>query len=439
MIKLFNFRNGNVKKEKDFISSFISRYFSLFFIGFANAVAVPLMGSILSIWLMESGFAKNSIGFFALLGIPFSFKILWAPIIDHITLPFFSGRQRKGWMFLALVGISLSLLNMSLIDPAVSPWRLAASLFSLSLFTGCLYIVGIAYELESIQEEKYGMGSACVITGYRFGLLCGGAGALYLSFLWDWSWAYRSLAMIVGIGGLFILSQPEPYKSKAVILEKRQRFSAYPTLIQGFWNETILQPCHAFLQKSNWQVILLLLCTFKLGDQMARSMEGPFYLSLGFDKASLASAAKVWGIIATISGAFLAGFFLKGRDPFFSLGWVGMIHALSLSCYCVMSIVGKSLLGLYLTVAVENFTGGMAMTAFIFFLWKICDKRYAAVQYALLWSLFSFKADLFACLGGILANSLPWTSFFFIVTLLNVLSSCLAWILILRAKKMLPV
>lgn len=403
------------------------RFLTLVFIGFANALPIPLMGSTLSIWLSETGFDKAVIGSFALLGIPFSLKILWTPVVNLVTWPGFKDKPRKGWLLFALTGIALTLLTLSFIDPTHMSGSLASCLFMLSLFSGCLYIVGIAYELESLEETHYSVGSASVVTGYRIGLLCAGAGALYLSYLWNWSGMFQLMAALVALGAVFILFQPEPYKSHEVLKEKRQQFATYSSLGQGFWHEVIAAPCQLFFQRKDWQIVLALLMLFKLGDQLSTSMEGPFLLTLGFNKADLATASKLWGMAATVVGAFLAGAFLRGKDPFLSLGWIGLLHASSLGCYYVLALTGKFFLGLYVAVAAQHFTGGMAMTVFIFFLWRVCDRRHAAVQYALLWSLFSLKANVVACAGGVLAQNCSWTVFFGTVTCIGGIAAIASW------------
>jgi len=412
-------------------------YLILFFIGMSNALPLPLTGSTLSIWLTEAGFSKELIGTYALIGIPFSLKILWSPIIDQIPPPFFRRSPRKGWLLFALLGITLSLLLLSLVSPVQQPWILAGCLSLLLFFSSCLYIVGITYEIESLEESRYGMGSFYVLSGYRIGLLCAGSGVLFLSSVLDWSAAIQVLSAFVGLGAIFVSFQSEPFKSKDILKNKQTSFSKYPHLFSGFWHETIQQPCRLFFQKSNWLTILFLLFTFKLGDHMAKSMEGPFYLSLGFTKAELATASKLWGMAATILGAFLAGKFVKGKDPEIPLVRIGLIHALSLACYYLMALAGKSLFLLYFTTTIEHFTGGAAMTIFIYFLWKTCNILFSAIQYALLWSLFIMKSDLFAFFGGILASSVSWSTFFLIVMFVGIFTAALSYVLAIYWKESL--
>lgn len=405
----------------------ILRYLALAFIGFANAIPLPLMGkSTLSIWLSENGTSKDVIGLFALLAIPFSLKIFWTPLVDHF-------KTRKGALCFALFGISATLGGMSFIDPKFNLTLLAFAILLLSLFTGCLYVAGISYEIESLNEDSYGIGSAWVTTGYRIGLLAAGAGTLYLSELWNWADAFKSLALIIAFGSLFILFLPEPPKSQGVIEGKRKQFSNNSSLVNWFWQEIIRKPVSVFFQRNDWQLILLCILLFKFGDELAKSMEGPYYLSLGFSKANIAFASKTWGMAATILGGFISGFFIRGKDPLLSVLQFGFLHACSLFLYLILGQV-PSVIALCCVVTIENFTVGMAMTAFIALLWRVCDKQYAAIQYALFWSLFSFKSDLVSCLGGLLAKEQTWNAFFSIVALVGVTTALLPIIFRLNIK-----
>ncbi len=373
----------------------------------------------MSIWLAEIGFDKGSIGLFALLSLPLTLKLAWSPLVDYKSLPFFRESPRKGWLLFALAGMSFCCLFIGLVNPLIHPWWLAIALWHLSLFTGCLYIVGIAYELESLDECWYNEASSCVITGYRIGLLCSGGGALYLASLWGWSAMFFVMGSLLALAACIIFTLPEPYHSKNVLLAKKQSLHSHGNLYKGFWSEMVVQPFRLFLLRPDWPLLLILLLTFKTGDHLCKSMAGPFYYSLGFDKTQLALAYKTCGFISCILGSFVAGFYLKKKSSLVSTSIMGCVHTCTLFFYTVLALNGKSMLILYSTVAVEHFTGGMAMTLFISLLWKFCDKRSAAVQYVLLWSLFSLKADLLACAGGLLAGCCSWSVFFLIITFIG--------------------
>ena len=374
-----------------------------------------MTGSTLSLRLTEAGFEKDLIGWFALLGIPFSLKLLWAPLIDRYTLPFFQTAPRKGWMIYSLLGMAGAIAWLGFLQPENSSSLFAIALGILSLFTGSFYMTGLSYEIESQDESQYGKSSPSLVAGYRIGLLFAGAGMLYLAILLDWQNAFYIAALVPFFGAILIFLSPEPFRSKDVLQSKRK-------VKENFFQEMILHPIKQFLGRSDWMSLLFLLFAFKLGDQLTKTMEGPFYLSMGFTKADLALASKIWGFGATLLGAFFAAFLLKGKDPVRACILYGSLHALSLSSNAILALTGKSQALLFLISALENLTGGLAMSAFLYLLWKIANKKYASVQYALLWSLFSLKGNLFACLGGQLAEVLPWHLFFICGALLGTIT-----------------
>ena len=360
---------------------------------------------------------------FALLTIPFSLKIFWSPFVDYILPPFCRKSPRKGWVVTAVGGAALTLFFLSFCAPTPDPYTVAFLLFILALFRGCLYITGLSYELESVQEEQYHIGSSWVLSGYRIGLFFGGAGLLYSSSLFGWKDAFLYSSYLFLAIAFVILLIKEPLKSKIWLEKKnmveRKKYSFRISL----WEEGLCQPIQAFFRKPEWKLVLACILLFKMGDQMAKNMIGPFYLSLGFTKADIATAGKMCGLLASILGAFCGGAFLSKKDPFIRLSVLGLIHALSLILFGWLSCVGNSLSSLAMTVALENFTGGMAMAAFISFLWKTCDRAYASVQYALLWSLFSIKGDLSAFCGGLLASLTPWNHYFSCVAAVGLVTS----------------
>lgn len=326
--------------------------------------------------------------------------------------------------------MAIALFAIGYLDPVHQPVLFCCSIFLLSLFSGCLYIVGLAFEIESLEIHEYSMGSACVISGYRTGLLCAGAVALYFAFLFGWSWMYYCISSILLFGALLVLLQPEPKKSQALLQAKKARMATYTNKLWGFWQEVLLAPCKQLFQRKDLFVIIIFIFLFKFPDELLKSMEGPFYLHLGFTKQDLALASKMWGFVATITGAFFAGQFIKNRACLQSCAAIGMLHTLSLGTYFLQAFYGKSFSLLYITTATTHFTAGMAMACFIYLLWKISDSKHAPVQYALLWSFFSFKAHLFSSLGGIIASQLPWTQFFALICIAGTFSSIISWYLV---------
>lgn len=413
----------------------VMTYLALFCIGFANALPLPLFGSTLSIWLAEEGLSKGSIGLFALLAIPFSLKIMWSSVVDIVSLPFFRKSQRKGWVLVSLWGIGGVLSVMSYVSPVDSLLICAACVCMLSICTGCLYIAGIAYELDSLEASSSSVGSACVLTGYRIGLLCAGAGALYVAFFAGWESSFRCMAGLIFLASLVVLFGREPFRSQETVSVRKALFSKYRNWQVGVWQECFVQPSRTFFQQAEWKLLLLVVLAFKLGDQLAHSMIGPFYVSLGFTKTDIASSSKLWGMCATIFGAFAAGIIFKKRDPLRPLCLLACLHSISLLCLSWLAFVGNSNFWLCASVACENCTGGMAMALFISFLWQISDRKHASAQYALLWSVFSLKGEIAAWLGSVMASFLTWSAFFGFVACLGSALSMVAYWFICKSKK----
>lgn len=408
------------------------RFIALFFIGIANAVPIPLTGSVLSVWLSEAGYSASLIGTFSLLSIPYTFKFLWTLPIDYLSPAKWKGCERKAWLLTGLCGLILSLIGLSYADPATSPWALAGCILLTSSMAGCVYVAGIAYELEGIDEKEYRLGSAWVLTGFRVGLLAASAGPLYLSSFFGWDFTLRCITAMLFLAALLIGFLPEPYKSQEVLAAKRQGLQKYSSIEQAFFREIIWEPCCRFFAKNSAWKVLLFILLFKFGEELIREMAGPFYLSVGFDKIDLANAAKMWGMIAGIAGAFLAAAYMKNKDYLLTLAGLNLLHSCTLVCYLILSITGKSYACLYASIAIENLSGGMVMTAFIAFLWQTCNKEFAAIQYTLLWSVYLFKGKISSFLGGILAAHCTWPSFFAVVSFVGVTAACAAFLVARR-------
>src|SRR5262249_12311037 len=155
---------------------------------------------------------------------------------------------------------------------------------ALSLFAGCLYIVGISYELESIPKSSYSTGSSCLITGYRTGLLYAKAGVLYIAHIASWTSSFQLSGMMSLLSACIVFLVREPYNSQETVRVKREAFLQHSSLIKGFLQETVIMPFQTFVRSGRWQLLLAIIVLFKVSDHMAKPMEGPFYLELGFNK-----------------------------------------------------------------------------------------------------------------------------------------------------------
>lgn len=389
------------------------RVLVVLFLGFSSGLPFALTSSTLSVWLTESGISLAAIGLFAMVGVPYSTKFLWAPLIDRMPLPLLTrlfGR-RRGWALLTQGALIVALLALGASDPAADPWRVAALALVVAFCSASQDIVIDAYRVEILEEQQYGAGAAAVQFGYRIAILVSGAGALFLAEVVPWFWVYAAMAALVGVGVATILASREP------AAPERSVKPAAPGLAAWFQDAFVgpfadLIRCHG----RTVAVILAFVVLYKLGDAMAGVMANPFYIKIGFTKAQIAEISKLYGFFATILGTFVGGVLVARIGIARSLLICGILQAASNLMFAWQAHVGDDPLWLTATIAIENVTGGMGSAAFVAYISALCSLAYTGTQYALLSSLAAVGRTVLAAQGGFVAEALGWIDFFLIST-----------------------
>ncbi|MCE2509486.1 MAG: AmpG family muropeptide MFS transporter [Alphaproteobacteria bacterium] len=389
------------------------RVLRLLLLGFASGLPLLLTASTLAVRLVEGGVTKTAIGIFALVGLPYAFKFLWAPLIDKLPVPFFTrllGR-RRGWIVFTQLTLILALAGLSFADPATAPLATAVWALLVAFCSASQDIVIDAYRVEILEERLYGAGAATLVFGYRVGLLVAGAGALYLASYFDWQTAYLAMAALMLVGLVTILFSPEPRAPAAEPLkgEGIQR-------LLNWLREAVLAPFADFLARPQWVVILAFIVFYKFGDAIAGVMANPFYLEVGFSKVEIANVSKLFGLGATLAGAFVGGMLVARYGILESLLVAGILQMASNAMFAVQAAVGNDISLLFVTIGFENLSGGMGTAAFVAYLSSLCHVAYTATQYALLSSLMSFGRTLLSTPGGWLADRTDWVVFFLLTT-----------------------
>ncbi|MHA1539608.1 MAG: AmpG family muropeptide MFS transporter [Alphaproteobacteria bacterium] len=387
------------------------RIMLLLFLGFSSGLPLALTLSTLTIWLAEIGITKTSIGLFALAGLPYTIKFLWAPLVDNMSLPILGkllGRRRS-WALLAQAGLAASILGLGFSNPAEAPFITALWALSIAFFSATQDIILDAYRVEILEEEQYGAGAAMFVFGYRLGMLVSGAGALYLAAFWGWSFAHIIVAACIAVGAVAILVGPRPF----IPVDKNDA-------PENVLKEALLDPFKDFMKREQWLFILFFVIIYKLGDATAGVMTNPFYIDIGFDKTDIANISKAFGLAATLIGGFIGGVLVTKRGIIPSLYICGFLQMLSNLLFMVLAWTGKSYLMLIATIGFENFSGGMGSAAFVAYLSILCSKKFTATQYALLASLAAFGRTFVSSSSGMLADAVSWDIFFFMTTLIAI-------------------
>lgn len=364
--------------------------------GFFSGLPLLLVGSTLKAWLTESSIDLKVIGFFSLVQIPYSFKFLWSPFMDHFKI--FSFGRRRSWLILTQICLALSLLALSFTHPSENIQLVGAFAILIAFFSASQDIVVDAYRREILSNEEQGLGSSLYVNFYRIALLFSGGFALYLADHVSWSQVYQIMASTMLVGVMLTWFSPEPAEAHQA---------------KNIWG-AFIEPLSEFFSRKNALLILAFIVFYKVGESMASDMTTPFYLKIGFTKTEIAGVVKLFGFWATILGALTGGVLLIKIRAGRALLFFGCLQSVALLGFAVLAARGPRVDLLAIVITAENFTSGMATSALLAFMANHCDKRFSATQYALLSSLSSVPRVLAGSLTGILAIQFGWQNFFIV-------------------------
>jgi PAT family beta-lactamase induction signal transducer AmpG len=384
--------------------------------GFSSGLPLLLTLGTLGWWLREVGVDLKTIGLFALVGLPYSFKFLWAPFMDHAAVPGLTrlfGR-RRGWALATQLGLALAILAMGQSNPAVTPDATAVCALLVAFFSASQDVVIDAYRIEILEPHEQGAGAAATQLGYRIGMLASGAGALALADFVAWPTVFAAMAALVSVGAIAVLLAPEP-RVTAPIVGFHGGFSGEGDVVRrvaGVLRTAIVEPFTDFMQRRGWVAILLLALLYKFGDAVSGQMTSPFYYDMQFTKLEVASVTKVWSIVATMAGIAAGGAVVAGLGTFRALLLGGVLQALTNLLFTALAVVGHSVPMLAVAVGADSFTGGLAGAAFVAYFSSLTNVRFTATQYALLTSLMAGGRTVMSAGSGWLAEQLGWAAFF---------------------------
>jgi PAT family beta-lactamase induction signal transducer AmpG len=418
---------------------------TLWFLGFAAGLPFLLVFSTLSAWLRDYGVSRSAIGFFAWIGITYSIKVLWAPVVDRIRLPLL-GRlgQRRGWMLLGQLGIAVGLVGMAVMDPQQQLTSIALLALLVAFSSSTQDIAIDAYRIEAAIPAFQGAMSAAYIFGYRVALLAAGAGALYIADALDWPSAYLCMALLMGVGVVTVLIIREPDHlpdESAEAIERRLIHSAHLDRARTRWQrlevwllDAMVAPFMEFFRRNGLVALWLLLfiSVYRLSDITMGMMANPFYLDLGFSKSDIATIGKVYGFVMTIVGSMAGGLLVVRFGLFRPLLLGAVLVAVTNLLFAQLAEVGANINWLTLVISADNFSGGLSSTAFIAYLSSLTNRAYTATQYALFSSLMTLPGKFVSGFSGVVVDSSGYFSFFIYASLLGIPAIMLAFWLVRR-------
>lgn len=393
------------------------------FFGFSSGLPLLLTLTTLDLWLAQAGVTKALIGTFAIVGLPYSFKFLWAPILDQVKLGALTKRlgQRRSWLVTVQLILIVTLVGLAMTDPKTQLMTVAMVAFAVAFLSATQDILIDAFRITSLKEEEYAAGSGAFVFGYRIGMLVAGAGALYIADATSWKIAYIAMAGLIFIGFITTLMVSEP------IIKKQKIKSA------GKWMQhALIAPLKDLMQRHQWVMVLAFIILFKMGDALLSKMASPFYIEMGFTLSEIATISKLYGTIATIIGGLIGGLVVYQWGIYRCLWGAGIIHALANLSFVWLAQVGHDTHVLTAAISMENITGGFGTTVFVAYLSSLCAKEFSATQYAILSAIMSLPRTVFASSSGVLVEQMGWIYFFVLTTVLII--PALAVLKILKPK-----
>ncbi|MBT3623005.1 MAG: AmpG family muropeptide MFS transporter [Gammaproteobacteria bacterium] len=387
------------------------------FLGFSGGLPFLLVFSTLTAWLTEGNVSRSTIGFFAWIGITYSTKVLWAPVVDSIPIPILTKKlgQRRSWMLIGQMGIALGLVLMSLIGP--SDLLILSCCAFLVAFSSATQDVAIdAFRIESAEPEYQGAMSAAYVFGYRLALLIAGAGALYLAEYFSWTIAYITMATLMLIGVITVILVAEPDRqSESFQLELS------PIGLRRWFTGAVAGPFVDFFSRNGKVafIILLFIAVFRLSDIAMGIMANPFYLDMGYTKIEIANVAKVFGFFMSIAGSLICGVLVVKwglmRPLFIGAVAVSVTNLL----FASLSILEPKVSYLAIVISADNISGGFAATAFIAYLSSLTNRAYTATQYALFSSLMTLPGKFISGFSGLVVENFGYFEFFVVAAMLG--------------------
>jgi len=404
----------------------------MIFLGFSAGLPYLLVFSTLSAWLSDVGISRSVIGFFSWVGVTYSIKIFWAPVIDRLPLPMLTALlgRRRSWMLLAQGGIALGLLGMAYSN-VHNLTQLALCAVAVAFCSATQDIVIDAYRIEAASTDYQGAMAAMYVFGYRLALLVAGAGAFYIAEYSNWQTTYCVMAALLSVGILttLLISEPQVSKDKSVLLMEQALESSlgikqHTTLIQrlaAWFIDAVVSPFVEFFTRngSSGLLILALIGLYKMSDITMGVMANPFYLELGFSKQEIAQVSKLFGFFMTLFGASLGGILVAKWGILRPLLLGAILVSMTNLLFASLALSKPSLAFLAVVISADNLGGGIASAVFIAYLSSLTNTAYTATQYAVFSSLMTLPANLLGGFSGIIVDQIGYSLFFVYTSVLG--------------------
>lgn len=382
---------------------------------YANGLPFLLTASTLGIWLKTYGLDYTSIGLFGLLHLPYALKPLWAPLFDHVSLPFLSNilGRRRSWLCLVQITAIIGLLGMISQNPMENLYAFVACGLVVTISAASQNILLLAYQMETLASRDWGVGEGMSVFAYRMAILTAGPGALSLATWLSWQEVYLFIAslMLMGFMAVLIMGEPEfAAPQKIPSFSRRREWISY----------VLITPFKDFMTQKGWVAILVFMLIYRLPGNFLNMMQNLFLLDLGFTYLEISAVAKTFGMGALLLGGFIGGDWIRRYGYKRTLLWGALAHGVACLLFLVQAKLGANLSFLYVTIGIEHFFGGIMLTGFFSYQLTCSSKTFAATQLALLTSFANLSGVFAKPIAGIVIDYFGWVPFLGVVVLSSI-------------------
>jgi len=377
------------------------------FLGFTSGMPLYVLISLVPAWLRSNDVDLATIGLFALIGLPYTWKFVWSPLMDRYKLPFLG--RRRGWALLTQLVLLLAIGLLGQFDPSTSLQAIVAVVFIVALFGASQDIVIDAYRRELLADDELGTGTSIFVNAYRLSGLVPGSLALILADQQPWT-------VVFSVTGAFMLV--------GIVTTLMIREVSDDALAPHSLREAVIDPFVEFFSRDGGikagLAILAFLFLYKLGDNMATALATPFYIDMGYSLTEIGSIAKVAGLWASIAGGVLGGIIMLKVSINRALWLFGFVQVLTIVPYIWLSQAGHSLAGLFVVVSGEYLGVGLGTIALTAFMARETSRAFTATQFALFSSFIAVPRTVANASTGFIVEAFGWTQFFVICAIVAI-------------------
>ncbi|WP_284447741.1 AmpG family muropeptide MFS transporter [Fluviibacter phosphoraccumulans] len=384
-------------------------------IGFASGLPLYLLLNLVPAWLRSSGVNLKTIGLFALIQFPYTWKFIWAPLLDRYGLNFLKLGRRRGWMLITQLGLVGAIGALGGFDPhtEISTIMLIAAL--VAVFSATQDIALDAFRRELLSDEELGLGNSVFVNAYRVAGLVPGSVSLILAdhLPWDQVFWITAAFMVPGVLATFWVREPQG-----------------DDLAPRTLKQAIVEPFNEFMARAGWKsalTVLAFIFCYKLGDSLCTALATPFYLDMGYAKSDIGLVAKNAGLWPAVIGGLLGGLWMVKLGINRALWLFGVVQVVSIFGFAWLASAGpqsaigpSELASLALVIGFEALGVGLGTAAFVAFIARSTNRAYTATQFALFTSLAAVPRTLVNASAGWLVEQMGWYGFFWLCAFLAI-------------------